>query len=90
MTGFGKILAFGLAAGFDAAEAFITKLRLVRRATSLGHVTSLVVHPAPMWLDTLTFEQLSDAGVAPGLLRFSAGIEHEEDLVVDVISALED
>jgi len=65
-------------------------LRLVRRATSLGHVTSLVVHPASMWLDTLTRQQLADAGVAPGLLRFSAGIEHEEDLVADVICALAD
>lgn len=90
MSRFGGILAFELAAGFNAAEAFIKKLRLVRRATSLGHVTSLVVHPASMWLDTLTRQQLADAGVAPGLLRFSAGIEHEEDLVADVICALAD
>ena len=89
MRGFGGVLAFELHGGYEAAEAFIDGLRLTKRATSLGHIGSLVVHPASMWIDTLTPAQLEEAGVALGLLRFSAGIEHEDDLLADVLGALE-
>jgi methionine-gamma-lyase len=88
MSGYGGVLAFELHDGYEAADAFIANLKLAKRAASLGHVGSLVVHPAAMWGHTLTPEQLADAGVAPGLVRFATGIEHADDLVEDVLQAL--
>lgn len=89
MTGFGGVLALELAAGYDAADAFIGGLRYATRAASLGSVSSLVVHPAAMWASALTPDQLDAAGVSPGLVRLSAGIEHPDDLVEDVIGSLD-
>lgn len=88
MTGFGGVLSFELEAGYEAADAFIDHLRHAKRAASLGGVESVVVHPAAMWGQSLTPAQLDAAGVAPGLVRFSAGIEDPDDLVEDVIAAL--
>jgi methionine-gamma-lyase len=88
MSGYGGVLAFELHDGYEAADAFIANLKLAKRAASLGHVGSLVVHHAAMWGHTLTPEQLADAGVAPGLVRFATGIEHADDLVEDVLQAL--
>jgi len=48
------------------------------------------VHPAAMWAHAMTPAQLEAAGVSPGLVRFATGIEHPDDLVEDVIGALED
>jgi methionine-gamma-lyase len=89
MSGYGGVLAFELTQGFEAADAFMSRLTLAKRAASLGHVGSLVVHPAALWADSLTPEQLAEAGVSPGLVRFATGIEHAGDLVADVLSALE-
>ena len=88
MRGFGGVLSFELEGGYDAADAFTGAVQLAKRASSLGHVGSLVVHPASMWIDTLTADQLETAGVSPGLIRFSAGIEHQDDLVADVMDAV--
>lgn len=89
MSGYGGVLSFELTQGFEAADAFMSRLTLAKRAASLGHVGSLVVHPAAMWADSLTPEQLAEAGVSPGLVRFATGIEHAGDLIADVLSALE-
>ncbi|WP_435158622.1 trans-sulfuration enzyme family protein [Amycolatopsis sacchari] len=89
MNGFGGMLSFTLAGGFEAASAFVTGLKYAKHASSLGHVGSLVIHPAAMWGAAMTPQELRDAGVDPGLIRFSAGIEDEEDLVEDVLHALE-
>lgn len=87
MTGFGGMLSLELAGGYDAADRFIDGLRYPRRASSVGAVGSLVVHPAAMWAKTLTPAELEQAGVAPGLVRYSAGIEATEDLVEDALRA---
>jgi methionine-gamma-lyase len=79
MSGYGGVLSFELEDGYEAADRFISNLRLAKRAASLGHVASLVVHPAAMWSQSLTPEQLADAGVSPGLVRFATGIEHAGD-----------
>ncbi len=90
MSGFGGVLSIELGGGYRAADRFIEKLSLARRASSLGDVGSLVVHPASLWSKTLTPEELETAGVPRGLVRFSAGIEDTDDLVEDVLSAADD
>ena len=87
MSGFGGVLSVELAGGYEAADRFIELLRYPRRASSLGGVSSLVVHPAAMWAKTLTPAELEDAGVAAGLVRYSAGIENTDDLVEDALRA---
>jgi methionine-gamma-lyase len=88
MQGFGGMLSFELEAGFDAAERLVTRLELASRAASLGGVETLIVHPAAMWKHSMTDEQLREAGVSPGLLRLSVGIEDQVDLIDDLAHAL--
>ncbi|MBI0375528.1 aminotransferase class I/II-fold pyridoxal phosphate-dependent enzyme [Streptomyces albiflaviniger] len=89
MKEFGGMLSFSLRGGFEAAAKFVTSLKYAHHASSLGHVGSLVIHPAAMWGAAMTKQDLDEAGVDPGLIRFSAGIEDEEDLVGDVLSVLD-
>jgi methionine-gamma-lyase len=88
MSGFGGVLSFELEGGYDVADAFLDRLVLTRRASSLGHVGSLAVHPAALFAAVRTPEQLAEAGVRPGLIRFSAGIESTADLLADIEAAL--
>ena len=87
MTGFGGVLALELNGGFDAADAFLGKLKYPRRSASLGGVESLAVHPAAMWRGMLSEEQIAEAGVPLGLVRLAAGTEDTADLVDDVLAA---
>lgn len=89
MSGYGGVLSLELAGGYAAADAFIDALVYPRRTSSLGDVSSLVVHPASLWAKNLTPAELEEAGVAPGLVRFSAGIENTADLVEDALRAAE-
>ena len=88
MSGFGGVLSFELRGGFESAERFVSGLRLVTRAASLGGYESLVVHPAAMWAHSMTEEELRSAGIAPGLIRFSTGLEESSDLIADFEQAL--
>src|SRR6202035_5011450 len=69
---FGGVLGIELAGGFEAADAFLGRLRYVRRAASLGGVESLAVHPASMWRGMLSEEQIAASGVPLGLIRLAA------------------
>ena len=87
MSGFGGVLAVELTGGFEAADAFLGRLRYARRSASLGGVESLAVHPAAMWRGMLSEEQIAASGVAQGLVRLAAGTEDTADLVADVLAA---
>jgi methionine-gamma-lyase len=87
MSGFGGVLGIELARGFEAADAFLGRLRYVRRAASLGGVESLAVHPASMWRGMLSQEQIAASGVPLGLIRLAAGTEDPADLVADALAA---
>lgn len=87
MRGFGGMLAFELA---DAAqvEPFLSRLRLVRPALSLGGVESLICSPSRTSHLSLSAEERRLAGIGDGLLRVSAGIEDADDLLGDFAAAL--
>jgi methionine-gamma-lyase len=87
MGAFGGVLAVELAGGFEAADAFLGRLRYSRRSASLGGVESLAVHPASMWRGMLSEEQIAASGVPLGLVRLAAGTEDTADLVADVLAA---
>ena len=72
----------------EDALAFIRRLRLFTQAESLGGIESLVCHPATMTHASIPKEVREAAGVTDGLIRFSVGIEHVDDLWADIQAAL--
>jgi O-acetylhomoserine/O-acetylserine sulfhydrylase len=89
LNGFGGVLSFKLKGGKDEADKLVDSLGLVSHLANVGDAKTLIIHPA-----TTTHEQLSEseqeiAGVVPGLLRVSVGIEHIEDIKVDFQQAFE-
>ncbi|MCX2185559.1 aminotransferase class I/II-fold pyridoxal phosphate-dependent enzyme [Streptomyces sp. SKN60] len=87
--GGGGLLSFELAGGREAGRAFIEGVRVAKLALSLGGVESLVTHPASTSHRELDAEALAAAGIAPGLVRMSVGIEDVEDLWADIQQALD-
>lgn len=86
--GFGGVLAFTVKGGSEAGDKVINSLRLISHLANVGDAKTLIIHPA-----TTTHQQLSDieqknAGVIPGLLRVSVGIENIEDIKADLEQAL--
>jgi cystathionine gamma-synthase len=88
-SGFGAMLSFELSGGEAAIEAFLTGLECFTLAESLGGVESLIAHPASMSHAGMEESARLRAGIGPGLLRVSVGIEGHEDLVADLRSGLE-
>jgi cystathionine beta-lyase/cystathionine gamma-synthase len=84
----GGMLAVELAGGRPAGAAFIDALSIPELTASLGSVHTMVVHPASTTHRQLDDRALADAGIAPGLLRISAGLEDVDDLIADFETAL--
>ncbi|TAE03080.1 MAG: bifunctional O-acetylhomoserine aminocarboxypropyltransferase/cysteine synthase, partial [Bacteroidetes bacterium] len=87
--GFGGVFALNLKTDRAGAERFVNALKLISHLANVGDAKTLIIHPA-----STTHQQLSDAeqlsaGVAPNLLRISTGIEHIEDIIVDLTQAFE-
>jgi cystathionine gamma-synthase len=88
MTGGSGMLLADFGHTQDEALAFIRRLRLFTQAESLGGIESLVCHPATMTHASIPRDIRLEAGVTDGLIRFSVGIEHVEDLWTDIENAL--
>lgn len=87
--GFGGMISLELDGGEVAVRAFLDGLQLFTLAESLGGVESLVAHPATMTHAAMDAEAQRVAGITPGLLRLSVGIEAIEDLTADLGAALD-
>jgi cystathionine gamma-synthase len=88
-SGFGAMLSFELHGGEAAVEAFLSGLECFTLAESLGGVESLISHPASMTHAGMEESARLRAGIGPGLLRVSVGIEDPADLVADLAGGLE-
>jgi cystathionine gamma-synthase len=86
--GFGGMVSFEIAGGEAAVKVFVEKLRFFSLAESLGGVESLVCHPPSMTHAPVSENALAEAGIRQNLVRLSVGLECSEDLVVDVLQAL--
>jgi cystathionine beta-lyase/cystathionine gamma-synthase len=84
----GTVLSFAVSGGLDHASSVLDRLRLGQAATSLGGPETLVCHPATTTHASLTAEELETAGIGPGLLRVSVGLEDPDDLVADFLQAV--
>lgn len=86
--GVGAVLSFELKGGVDAGAALVDSLQLFSHLANIGDVRSLVIHPASTTHSQLTPEQQLTAGVTPGLVRLSVGLENIEDLKADLSAGL--
>jgi cystathionine beta-lyase/cystathionine gamma-synthase len=88
MRGFGSMVAFDLKGGLAAAHRFADRVRLFLLAASLGGVESLIILPIYGSHFRMTPEELRRAGVTPGTIRMSVGLEDPQDLLEDLEQAL--
>jgi cystathionine beta-lyase/cystathionine gamma-synthase len=88
MLGFGGMVCFDLGGSYDRAVALYDRLKIVKRAASLGGVESLISMPVLTSQLGHTDEQLREAGVTRGMLRLSVGLEDSADLIADLDQAL--
>ncbi len=86
--GVGAVLSFELKGGVEAGREFVNALDLFSHLANIGDVRSLVIHPASTTHSQLTPEQQLTAGVTPGLVRLSVGLENIDDLKADLDQAL--
>ncbi len=87
--GFGGMVSIEIDGGQNAVRAFVENLQHFSLAESLGGVESLVCHPATMTHAPLDAAALEEAGISQSLIRLSVGLESSEDLIRDVLQALE-
>jgi O-acetylhomoserine (thiol)-lyase len=80
----GAVLAFEIKGGADAGSRFVNALQLHSHVANIGDVRSLVIHPASTTHSQLSLEEQLAAGVTPGLVRLSVGIEHLDDILADL------
>jgi len=86
--GVGAVLSFELKGGVDAGRALVDSVSLFSHLANIGDVRSLIIHPASTTHAQLTPEQQLTAGVTPGLVRLSVGIENIVDLKADLEAGL--
>jgi cystathionine beta-lyase/cystathionine gamma-synthase len=84
MRGFGGMVSFEVAGGRHEAEKLLKSLQMIKRATSLGGVDSLVSMPLNSSHSLLTPEERSRLGIKDSLVRLSVGIEDEQDIIDDL------
>lgn len=87
--GYGSMLSIDLAGGRPAVETVVRRLETIRFAETLGGLGTTVVHPATTSHRSVDSETKAELGITDGLLRFSIGIEEPEDLIDEVMTALE-
>ena len=89
MDQFGGMIAFELKGGMIAGTKLMNKLTLIQRAVSLGDVDSLIQHPASMTHSAYSPEERAEHGISDGLVRLSVGLETPDDILADLIGALD-
>jgi cystathionine beta-lyase/cystathionine gamma-synthase len=89
MDHFGGLVSFDLDGGIDAGARFVEGTRVAQLATSLGGPETLVTHPASTTHVNLTPDELDAAGIGPGTIRLSAGLEHPDDVIADLVASLD-
>ena len=87
--GAGAVFSFKLKAGKAAADRFVNSLKLISHLANVGDSKTLIIHPASTTHSQLSEAEQISAGVAPGSLRVSVGIEHIEDIKADFIQAFD-
>ena len=86
--GNGALVGIEIKGGVEAGKKFINSLKLLYHVANIGDARSLAIHPATTTHSQLTEKELLAAGVTPGYVRLSIGIEHADDIIADLDQAL--
>lgn len=87
--GYGGVLSFKLKGGKEEADVLVNNLHLISHLANVGDAKTLIIHPASTTHEQLEPHEQLAAGVVPGLLRLSVGIEHVDDIKADLQQALD-
>ena len=88
-NGFGAVLSFQIKGDADKANQFIDSLELISHLANVGDAKSLIIHPSATTHQQLSDDEQKSAGVFPGLLRLSVGIEYIDDIKNDLQQAFD-
>lgn len=88
-NGFGAVLSFQIKGDADKANQFIDSLELISHLANVGDAKSLIIHPSATTHQQLSDDEQKSAGVFPGLLRLSVGIEYIDDIKNDLQRAFD-
>ena len=86
--GNGGLVGIEVKGGVEAGKKFIESLKMFYHVANIGDARSLAIHPATTTHSQLTEAELLAAGVTPGYVRLSIGIEHPDDIIADLDQAL--
>jgi O-acetylhomoserine (thiol)-lyase len=86
--GAGAILGFGIKGGAEAGKKFIDSLDLISHLANVGDAKTLAIHPATTTHQQLSAEEQIATGVTPDFIRLSVGLEHIDDIIVDIDQSL--
>jgi O-succinylhomoserine sulfhydrylase len=89
MRGGSTLVAFEIKGDKPATFRFMDALKLIRISNNLGDAKSLITHPATTTHQRLAPAQRAELGISDGLVRISVGLEHPDDIVEDVLTALD-
>ncbi|MBL7761015.1 MAG: aminotransferase class I/II-fold pyridoxal phosphate-dependent enzyme [Sediminibacterium sp.] len=84
----GGIVCFELKGGLEAGRNFLNKLKMLSLTANLGDTRSIASHPASTTHAKLSEAERQAVNITPGLIRISAGLEHRDDILADILQAL--
>lgn len=87
--GYGALVGFEIEGGIEAGKKFIDSLELFYHVANIGDSRSLAIHPASTTHSQLNSEDQLRAGATPSYIRLSIGIEHIDDIILDIDQAIE-
>ena len=85
----GGLLCFELKGGIEAGRKFLDNLQMLSLTANLGDTRSIASHPASTTHAKLSNAEREAVNITPGLIRISVGLEHREDILNDIVQALE-
>jgi O-succinylhomoserine sulfhydrylase len=89
MTNGGGIVCFEIKGGIEAGRKFLNSLKMLSLTANLGDTRSIASHPASTTHSKLSPQEREAVSISDGLIRISVGLEHKEDIIADILQALE-
>ncbi len=86
-NGFGGVLTFKVKGGSAAADQIVNNVKLISHLANVGDAKTLIIHPSTTTHEQLSLAEQMEAGIEPGLLRLSVGLEHTDDIKDDLTLA---
>lgn len=85
----GGVVTFEIKGGIESGRKFLNSLQMLSVTNNLGDSRTIVSHPASTTHSKLTEAERESVGITPGLIRISVGLEHPDDILTDILQALE-